>query len=516
MPSRLSRILLALLLFVVSFAGYYFTLAPTITWENNGVDSGDLVTAAYTLGIAHPPGYPLYVLLGKAFTLLFAGDVAHRVNLMSAFFAAGTVSLIYGTVLLLRPRSVDRVTEVVIAVASALLLAFCHTFWSQAIIAEVYSLNAFLVAAMIYLVTLFRSTGDRRLLWVLSLTLGLSLGNHLSVLLLLPGMLFLILRRARLKPATALGVAGFFALGLSVYVYLPFRALQNPPINWGDPDTWSRFWWTVSGSIYRDYAFAVPLPYLPGRIVSWINMLGQQFTWLGLGLGLVGIWELWENDRDYFVFSSVSFVAIVIYAVTYNTTDSYVYLIPSYLLFALWIARGASYLLSEALFPWITTKWSLASSRPHLVSYVSLSLLLLPIILVGTNHVALDLSKDRTAYDYAAQVFADTPSEALIIADTDAHIFSLWYFRYVIANEPEAAVVAKGLYQYDWYRNNLSQHHPQIAIPSNNGDPYTQLFALIDGNIPHRPVYLTDSDHEILSRYTHSQVGTLYKLGTKG
>jgi len=142
--------------------------------------------------------------------------------------------------------------------------------------------------------------------------------------------------------------------------------------------------------------------------------------------------------------------------------------------------------------------------------------LLLPIFLFGTNYVPLDLSEDRTAYDYAAQVFADTPSEALIIADTDAHIFSLWYFRYVVATEPEAAVVAKGLYQYDWYRNNLSQHHPQIAIPSNNGNPYAQLFALIDGNIPHRPVYLTDSDDEILSRYTHSQVGTLYKLGTKG
>jgi len=70
-------------------------------------------------------------------------------------------------------------------------------------------------------------------------------------------------------------------------------------------------------------------------------------------------------------------------------------------------------------------------------------------ILVGSNYADLDLSDDRTAHAYAAQVFADTSSEALIIADTDAHIFSLWHFRYVATSEPEAAVVAKGLYQYD-------------------------------------------------------------------
>jgi len=516
MSARLSKTGLPFLLFIVCLALYHVTLAPTITWEHDGVDSGDLVTAAYTLGIAHPPGYPLYVLLGKLFTFLPVGEVAYRVNLMSALFAATSVALVYFTVLLLQPKTSDLLNNMIIAAASALLLAFSPTFWSQAIIAEVYSLNAFLAALMVYLVTLYRSTGKDRQLWIVSLALGLSLGNHLSVLLLLPGMVFLILRRGRPKPRSCLAMAGFFLLGISIYLYLPLRAAQNPPINWGDPHTWSGFWWTVSGTIYREYAFALPLVYLPGRIASWTNMLAQQFTWPGLALGLVGIWHLWEYERDYFIFSLTSFGGVAMYALTYNTTDSYVYLIPSYLLFTLWIARGASLLLNETLYPWLRKKWGLASSRPHLPCFISLCLLLLPVFLIHSNYPLLDLSEDRGAYDYAAQVFADIPSEALVIADTDPHIFSLWYFRYVVATDPEAAVFAKGLIQYRWYRENLSWHHPQIIMPPTGEDPYALLFALIDANLPYRPIYLTNPDHQILARYAHSQVGTLYKLGLKG
>jgi hypothetical protein len=82
----------ALMLFVACFGCYCLTLAPTITWEHDGVDSGDLITAAYTLGIAHPPGYPLFTLLARVFTLLPVGEIAYRVNLMSALLAAATVS----------------------------------------------------------------------------------------------------------------------------------------------------------------------------------------------------------------------------------------------------------------------------------------------------------------------------------------------------------------------------------------------------------------------------------------
>jgi hypothetical protein len=505
----------AALLFVVCLACYSLTLAPSITWQHDGADSGDLVTAAYTLGIAHPPGYPLFCLLGKLFTLLPLGEVAYRINLMSALFAATAAATIHCTALLIQPGEADPWSKLIVAGASALALALSNTFWSQAIIAEVYALNAFLVAAILLLATWFRSTGDRRALWLLGLALGLSLTNHLSTILFLPGTLLIVVPRLRSRPAALLGMGGFLVLGLSVYLYLPIRSMQHPPINWGAPHSWSGFWWTVSASIYRDYAFGLPLAHLPGRIASWVSLLGQQFTWLGLALGLAGVWDLWESDREYLGFTLTSFTATVVYSLAYDTTDSYVYLIPSYLVFCLWMARGASYLLREFL-PWETTRRDDPSIRSRLQRLASLAVLLVPIILLGANFRALDLSQDREAHDYGTQVLATSPSDALIIADTDAHIFSLWYARYVEASEPEAVVVAKGLFHFGWYRDTLTWHHPQIVVPSGDGEPYALLFALIDGNLPHRPVYLTDIDETIMGRYDHSPAGDLYRLGMKG
>jgi hypothetical protein len=79
--------------------------------------------------------------------------------------------------------------------------------------------------------------------------------------------------------------------------------------------------------------------------------------------------------------------------------------------------------------------------------------------------------------------------------------------------ESEAVVLAKGLIHYPWYRENVHQHHPQIVMPWGDGDPYAQLLTLIEDNLPHRPVYLTDADDQIMARYSYTRVGSLYLLG---
>jgi len=516
MVGRPLKVCVALLLFVACMACYCLTLAPTITWEHDGVDSGDLITAAYTLGIAHPPGYPLFTLLGKLFTLLPIGGIAYRVNLMSVVLAASTVSVVFCTILQLAPQRIDALSTVVIAAASALLLAFSRVFWSQAIIAEVYSLNALLVALAVFFTTLYWRKGETRWVYALALALGLGLSNHFSCLLLVPGVLFLILRRGRLRGTVGLGMAALFLAGLSTYLYLPLSSTRHPPVDWGGPHTWSGFWWTVSAQIYREYVFGLPVAHLPARLGSWLSMSAAQFTWLGFALGLVGIWDLWEEEREWLLFSLISFGVVVLYSVTYNTTDSYVYLIPSYLLFATWMARGASYLMTEAVVPWASKGRDAVSSTSRPIWLLTLPLLLLPMLVLGANLRNLDLSNHGEAYEYAATVFAQVPADAVVIAGTDAHVFSLWYLLYVEAAAPEAAVVAEGLYEYEWYKDTLLRHHPQLAIPKGAADPYDQLLAFIDANLPRRPVFHTDPDDRILARYEHTQVGTLYRLGVKG
>lgn len=516
MRPRTLKIVAGMMVFGVSLGCYFLTLAPTITWEHDGVDSWELVAAAYTVGVAHPPGYPLFLMLARLFTLLPLGEVAVRVNLMSAVFAAITSTIIYFTILLLTPGRMDTLNKVLIASASSLLFGFSHTFWSQAIIAEVYSLNALLVAAAVLLAALYRSTPNRKLLWMLGLTLGLGLANHLSILPLFPAILYLAVRRHSPGPSAYLGMGGLFVVGLSTYLYLPLSSAQHPPIDWGACRTWSGFWWTVSARIYHDYAFALPLPYLPVRLATWLRMLTQQFTWVGFALGLVGLWRLWASDRQCLVFSITSFTAVTIYSLTYNTSDSHIYLIPSYLLFTLWIAEGTGHVIHAAPRPRAIEKRDGLLAPSRLQRILSVALILLPALLVRSNLPQVSLREDRKAHEYAASVLAAAPSNAIIIADTDAHIFSLWYVRYVETTQPAPVIVAKGLFHYQWYQDTLRWHEPKIFLPASQGDTYADLFAFLDGNLPRRPIYLTDYDERILARYAHVRQGSLYKLGVKG
>ena len=182
---------------------------------------GELTTASYVLGIAHNTGYPLYILLGKLFTLFPIGDVAYRVNPISAVFASLTVSFIFLIIVeLTRNRAA--------ALIGALTVAFSSTLWANANWADSYSLNAFSTTLVTWLLLRWRTTGQ---VWYLRLTVlafGLSIGNHRLIVVPAPGiLLFLWSARRRLSTGHWLHLAFLFLLGLSVYLYLPIRGSQG-------------------------------------------------------------------------------------------------------------------------------------------------------------------------------------------------------------------------------------------------------------------------------------------------
>ena len=159
--SLLHYFLLASGLFIASFILYVSTLAPSVVTIFD--DSLEFQLVTYQLGIAHPTGYPLYTLLGKLFTFIPAGgDVAYRVNLLSAFFGAATVALLYLLIVRLSSGSMEKNQSSTLpffpsslsahlgGIIGALLFAISPVFWQQATIAEVYTLNAFFVATLLF------------------------------------------------------------------------------------------------------------------------------------------------------------------------------------------------------------------------------------------------------------------------------------------------------------------------------------------------------------------------------
>ncbi|MFB0535245.1 MAG: DUF2723 domain-containing protein [Anaerolineae bacterium] len=466
MPNWLELILVA----VFPAALYLRTLAPTLTWAHNGQDGGDLITAVYTLGVPHPPGYPTYVLLGRLFAWLPVGGVAYRLNLMSAVCAVLAITLVYLVVrdLLMGAESPAWIARIS-ALGAAWALAVSPLFWSQAIIAEVYTLNAFFVALCLYWLLRWRAgsglsraqtRGGMRRLVGLSFAFGLAVGNHLTIaLLVVPVLIYLAFHqgagtehstlRARARRYGPLLLA--LGAGLSVYLYLPWAAWRDPPLNWGDPRTLWRFLWVVSGGPYRAYVFALPLAQVPARLSATAWLLLKQFGPWGVALGLTGLGRLWQDDKPFGLLTGASAALYWVYAVGYDTSDSYVYLIPAFLFFAVWIGTGTWTILVMLRERWVP-----------LVGLAGVALLTIIVTAAWVNLSALDLSDDRSAYDWGVATLEGMPKGGLVVTKRDEETFTLWYLQYVEGVRPDVVVVDKDLLGYDWYGRALRARYPHL------------------------------------------------------
>lgn len=240
---------------------YLMTLAPGVMYyaRPNLLDAATLQVHAITLGITHPTGYPTWVMLTHLFTYLPFGNPAYLTNLSSAVYSSAAVAALYAAGLLLTRR-------VAAAAVGALGFGLGATFWSQAVIAEIYNLNALFVALFFSVMLLWRDRlrqdclrrdrarsskhADRYLL-AAAFIAGLSLTNHMtSAAAILGGVAFVwLVEPSRLRDSgLAVRAAGLFVLGLAPYIHLPVRARMGAPLQEGDPDSIGAFIKHVSGS----------------------------------------------------------------------------------------------------------------------------------------------------------------------------------------------------------------------------------------------------------------------------
>ncbi len=408
---------------LILFAVYLDTLAPSVLPQ----DSGWFQARAYVLGIGHPTGYPTYIMLGKLFTYLPVGDVAYRVNLSSAVYAALAVMLLY--------LVASRVTGSLPAVIAALAFGVSRTFWREAVIAEVYTLNVlFLCTVLLSLVVWRERRSDRYLLLAAFLT-GLSLTNHLTSALLIPcGGLFVWLtdRRTVRDWRLLLKVSGLFVLGLTPYLYLPIRASMDPPLNTGDPSTLPRFLVHVTGRQFSDKMWAFGVTELVGRFEGYWNLLLKQYHPALLVLGLLGAVAGWWRDRAVSAMLLLLSVLTLIYGLEYDVNDAFVYFIPTYLVMAVWLAIGIHTLLGPFR--------RLSRSDLRLASVVGIAVALLLAVgqtwaLHGPIVDASELYAPRRLIDRVAQA----PPNATIY-DTE-NTAMLQYMTYVEGLRPDITIV---------------------------------------------------------------------------
>lgn len=498
-------------LFLAAFLVYWRTLAPSITWRNNGADSGDLVSAIFTGGVPHPPGYPLYTALAQLFVALPIGGVAYRVNLFSAAAAAAAVIVLYATIHL--------VIDVLppfrwwVAGASALVFAYSPMFWSQATIAEVYALNALLTALLLLGLLLWaRDAAAARpsiAPWLVAAALGLGLANHLTILFVVPAAVVLLWRRVGWGSILRVSLVAL-SIALLLYLTLLLRASSDPPVNWGDPRTLPALANVISGQIYRGYVFGLPLSDYPLRLAAWAKLLFNQFGAIGVALGLWGAVRLF--DRAPRIATALALIVAIysVFAIGYNSVDSDVYLIPAYMAFAIYIAAA----LGDIVGAVSRRVPSLGWQRTAFPAVVVAGLSLLPLSNLTLNFSGMDISRDTEALDYAQQAFAVMPDNALVVSsDTGEHIFSLWYYRYVERPDSHVLIVVPGLLDFPWYRQELKRHNPTwVWSQPPPRDWLSFLETFIANNKERHPVFWAERDPLFEKTYSFTPAGPIYRV----
>lgn len=408
-----------------AFAVYWLTLARDLTWANFGVDGGELITAVVTHGSPHPPGYPLYLLAGRLVNLLPLEPVASRFNLLSAVCAALATAFVTLTSGHDKLPFVKEKNSELTAVALGLTFAFAPLVWGQALITEVYGLALLLLAVFLYALL------TKRPAWLIGLLLGLGVTAHLTAAFMLPLALFLTPRQTwpRLLVGLLLGLLPFFAL--------PWLISPDSPVVWGEPTTFSGWWWLVSGQLYRGYLFALHPADWAARLAAWSPALLGQFTWAGVPLIVVGTTRLPRQERRAALGMGGTAVFYLLFAFTYLPDDAIINTLPAWLLLCLLLLPAYRQI----------GRWAL----------------ILPLILLLLNFNGQTLRADQQVRERAEALLPAIPRAAIVETPGDGTIFALWYFQHVEEQRPDLVLVDRELFAYDWYRVRLARLYPDLA-----------------------------------------------------
>ncbi|MCI0475082.1 MAG: DUF2723 domain-containing protein [Anaerolineales bacterium] len=424
---------------LVPFTVYLASLAPDLTWAHNGADGGDLIVAAYTLGVPHPPGYPAYTLLAHLFTWIPLGGIAYRVNLLSAVSAAsaaGVVALI-ARELNSRACAADRFLGALVA---AFGFAFTPLVWQQAVIAEVYA-PLVLCVALVLLFSL--RVGSPRGAFALGLVWGIALGIHLTALFLVPLVVWSLWRAHRAIASPRLWLAFITGTLLaSLQWFYPVWRAGRGAITWGDPTTLQGWWWLVSGALYRDYLFAVPFDAWLGRIAFFLNALLVGLGPILCALAFVGWRQIAREDRGKAIVWSATIFAYIVFAIGYNSADSISLAIPAVMIFCVGIGAGVA-----LLFGALRARFG---NRAVAIGWIGLFVEVALMLML--NWRAISLADDRAAILFGEQVLNQLPPAAIVVTQDDCATFALWYFRYVLGQRPDAIVIDRDLMAFEWYQ----------------------------------------------------------------
>ncbi len=459
---------------IAVFIVYVFTLAPSVIQ----IDAGELAAVQFTLGVAHPTGYPLFTLLGYLLLKIpLPFSTIYQANLIASVWCALAVFLFIKSSLLLMnigiavqetSKSTKRykvINNVYLnpkehlpfaAAISGIFIAFNKTYWDQSVAVEVYSLQVFLFMLIIFTtLKAYSSNSVKNTKWIwVALAYALGFSNHMTTLLAIPFTAVLFFQKEKFSKSSFVKIGFmaivFFPVLILFYSYLPLKASGNPTINWGNANSFENFFRHITGRQYSVWLFS-SVEAAKKHLADFVTNFAVEFAFIGLIIGIVGLFELFKMSKKIFIAVLTTFLFGVLYSINYDIVDLASYFLLSNIMFAFFIAAGFVKIIS-----FLMQKFN----NKIIVSSILISCCSIPVIV---NYSNVNQSGIYSFEDYTKAIMNSSEKNSIIFSyQWDYFISPSYYYQHCENYRTDLSIVDKELLRRSWYYNQLKRNHPDI------------------------------------------------------
>ncbi len=433
----------------------------TVSRDLGTVDSGELAAAAASMGVAHPTGYPLYLLLGRLFILGAGTSPIFAMNLLSVVAALGAAlavtALARAWIRWSAPADRISVGADLGAWSAGLLFGTNAVFWEQAAGNEVYALHLLFIALLLRQALCLARGVEARDLVITAWLVGLSVAHHLSIVFIAPAMAAAILAglmrpEPGRRPASlrAWGVAAaLFVFAWSLVLVLPLRSAREPLLDWGDPERWDGFWRHILAAQYRVWLFESGAQWSV-QLRGWMTSLPSRLAWPALALIPLGLWAGRRRGRGGLVLG-LALIVTVAWASSYSIHDLAPYYLPADLVLTLLVGAGLA---------WLATRYA------RLMPVVAVVALAVVGLQAGLRFGDADRSDDHFIRFHTEATLRLLPERTVLLSRFwDAVVSPSIYLQQVEGQRPDVTVVDPELLRRSWYYPQLRRTDPALLPP---------------------------------------------------
>lgn len=460
-----------------------------------GGDAGDLVSAIITGGVAHPPGYPLYTILGIAATHLISfGTYAWRVGFISSIPGILSIIIIYDLLSFLTRRKF-------ISFIISLVLAFLYPIWLYSIVTEVFALNNLFLILLLWLSFRFAVEKKSKYLFASFFIFGLSMTHHHIIIFLIPSLIYLIwLGKPKINLRKIIYSLFLFIAGLANYLYVPISSAYNPSLNWQGPFNIENFFALVTRAGYGTFRVGNATMHDPVfRLLdlwAFFDFVYKDFRILGIILFCFGIYHMMRYEKKIFkafLIAFLSYLFFLFYA-SFPLTENFMvatyerFIQPLYILMILPVTFGLVQM--DKLLEIIIGKLIEGQKKKYIVQSALACFLIFPIGIFIQNFPKLSILKnDFTAEKLGEDILKTALPNSILILSTDTPLFDTQYVYYARKLRPDVKLIHLSKLYSPYYFTQLKKDYPDIEIPDTDKSPNEIFFAFIEKNYAKFPVY---------------------------